>query len=218
MADKILGTLLRALERVYKFPSAQKGSPDSFELDLPIQPIHDLSKMAILGSGIAPINDGYWIQTARHAHVAVGQLTSTPSPFDNSLPVANGFPATRSQRDLAWWMIDSWSYNDDFGDFSDARDAINHGSATVGPYAVGAQLRRRILHYWSTRAGSDNLQDSDLYVVDTGFPLRVLENQISTISAFWYLLSNSQNVGTVNIDFNMLFWMGPPGVCPPKAW
>lgn len=214
MADRILGTLLKALERVYRFPSAQKGAPDSVELDLPIQTVHDLSNIAEYGSGLAPINDGFWVFTNRHVHAAGGTLVNTPTPFDTSLPVANGFPANRGGgiTEMVWWFYNTWCETSSGGNYSSSRDYIVHGSATVGPYVTGASLQKMLLHYWIGQQEGSCVEDSDSLVWKQ-WPIRVLQNPSSTISAYWRCQSVS--TGATNIDFNMMCWFGPKGILAP---
>jgi len=215
MADRILGTLLKSLERVYRFPSAQKGSPSDFELDLPIQPVHDMSQMAEVGSGVSPVNDGLWVFTRRHEHVANGTISSTPSVWDTSIPVANGF-IRPAQTEYAWWIFDSWCYGDDQVDYSAAYDGIAHGSASVGPYIAGASLQRRMLHYWTTITANGGIQGATEWN-PIPYPIRVLDNQVATISSYWFLMSTAAVGGTINVDFNMMFGMWPRGVLAPGA-
>lgn len=215
MPDRILGPVLRTFEKLYRFPSAQKGSPSEVEMDLPIQVVHDASRLPVFSSAIAPINDGFWIQTGRHAHVAVGGLISTLSIFDNSLPVANGFPATLDKKETAAWYWDSWLMCSDGGDFNYGIDALQHGSATVGRYVSGASLQRRILHYWDDVVNTMGVQDSNERPDRPPYPIRLLTNPNSTVSAFWWIQTAADNAGTNNIDFNALWWLGPIGVGPP---
>jgi len=217
MADRILGRLLRPLEKVYKFPGAQKGAPDSFELDLPIQPVHDVSRMASVRSATGPINDGFWNFTSRIVHAGASILSTTPSPWSAS--VANGFPEDRGGNapEVAWWIYNIWvtlSSNS----LVNLGAAVVHGSATVGPYITGASAKMQPLIYCETSApygvGTDRwaLEKSTIQATPN-FPLRVMDNPSGLLPAYnWY---QSQSTGPMNVDFNQQMWMGPAGVMPP---
>ena len=217
MADRILGRLLKPLEKVYRFVGAQKGAPDTFELDLPIQPVHDLSRMAGIRSSVGPINDGFWNFTARHVHAGAGTITSTPSPWTSS--VANGFPASRggSAPEIAWWIYNIWVIASN-SNVSSGFAAVIHGSATVGPYVAGGSPKGEPLFWGIRRFGgltaTDQVMghDADEYLT-VPWPIRVMDNPDGILPAYMWYQSTTAGVG--NVDFNQKLWFGPSGVLPP---
>ena len=96
MATSILSRVLQSLQSIYSFPNAQKSAPGDIELDLPIQPVHDVSKLSHIGSALGPLA-GWWIGSTIHTHAAVGTITSTPSPYDGSgAGTSSSYPASIS--------------------------------------------------------------------------------------------------------------------------
>jgi len=216
MPDPILGRVLRGLERVYNFRTSQKGSPDSFELDLPIQPVHDLSSQATIGSGVGP-NDGFWIQCDRHAHVAVGVLETTPS-FRQPDASTNGYPTTPSYDPVPSmvWQYASWVATTTGGaDFSYGIMAGSFQARMSGPVDNGGGVVQGPL-WWHGSAILGGLIRNELY--DQGFrpfPCMMSDIQSGALDFEIYIRSAADNAGTEELHFNTLFWLGPRGVNPP---
>ena len=221
MPSKILGRLLRPLDQVYRFVGAQKGAPEEFELDLPIQPVHDLSSMAAFRSASWPINDGLLNFTTRLVHAGASTLSTTPSPWSGS--VANGFPTDRGGNypEICWWIYRTWVTASNAG-FTRAIAMVIHGSATVGiSSGVGASAKAEPVFFGDggTPAGIATdyvvLSDSDDFINNVPFPIRVMDNPSGLIDSYMWVQSTS--TGVVNMDFNTKIWMGPSGVRPPQV-
>jgi len=73
VASEILATGLRHLWQTWKWKTAQKG-PGELELDLPIQPVADMQRVAELGQANGPFG-GYWRIGTTQVHAAGGEIT-----------------------------------------------------------------------------------------------------------------------------------------------
>lgn len=217
MADRILSRILRPLEKIYRFPGAQKGAPDTFELDLPIQPVHDVSQMAGFKSATWPINDGFFSFIERHTHAGAGTIASTPSPW--TAAVGNGFPVNRGgvAPDICWWIINGWVTASNFQG-SAFLIGVVHGSATVGVAVAGSSAKMEPVRYFHTDVlggtGTDYFGvENASFLLPNSCPVRVMDNPSGLLQSYSWLQSTA--AAAVNVDFQQKLWMGPSGILPP---
>ncbi len=212
MPEPILGPVLKALERLYTFRTAQRGAPDAMELSLPIQPVHNMDRLAAMGSPRGRQN-GFWIGGGQHVHTIVGGLVTTPDPFAPAINT-NEYPALVDARDESIWLYDCWMIQNDPADF--VIGSLDHvqGSTSRGPWGagVGAIIDKPLLY------GTAVFNE---FVTQTGtlnrwWPFRVLRNEGGGIGDSFLQFNTSAGVGgTLTVTMNYLFWLGPKGIIPP---
>lgn len=219
MPDQILGRVLRSLERVYSFRTAQKGAPDSFELDLPIQPVQDLSEMAALGSAVGPA-DGWWIIATLHTHVAVGSIESTPN-FRSPTNSRNQYPPAPAYdpSEQMVWVYNSWMRVSTNGaDFAYGTVEAVYQAQTLGPQqGTGAVVTGPVLFYADGPLPSGGVAILPDLTAEQRFPLPGIMSANLAGSLDFELLvrTTADNGGSESIYTNTLFWLGNRGVRPP---
>lgn len=214
MPDTYLSRILKGLERMYQFPSAQKGAPSDVELDLPIQVVQDVDGLATMGAGVGRQN-GFWLWNVGITHVATGSIIATPNPF---LPAVagNGFPAIIDARDDSIWLYDIWGNSDDIGDVNSVMVSHAHGSIAVGPSnGVGGPQVWQPMFYATASNDSAFTPLSTARYFPT-WPIRILRNEGGgAADSFMRFRSIADNAGTVTNTMQMMIWLGPKGVSPP---
>lgn len=214
MADRIFAGVLKGLERIYKFPSAQRGAPSDLELDLPIQCVHDMDSLATMGAGVGRQN-GFWVGGGQHAHVGVGTLITTPDPF-NATVAANEFPDPIDARDWSIWIYDVWANADDNADFNYMILSMVQASRARGPWGsgTGSILRRNILD--GSVVSDEAVIGNTVNYNAVPMPFRIMRNEGGGVGdSFLRFVSAAKVAGTCNIAINYNFWLGPKGLAPP---
>lgn len=220
MPNRILGSVLKGLETIFQFRGAQKAAPQEMELDLPIQVVADVSRIAGLGAGIG-FFQGFTVFGDVHSHVAVGDIVTTGFPRFPST-AQNGYVDKWDPRNYWGWIYDTWVGDNDDADVDSAFVALVQGQGSIGAINAGspANVRFPLFAGPSLAVGvvednvipNDNLQRGPSYPM----PLLIRPTELSTNDPFLYFRSSSKNAGTVTITMNTLFWVGPRGALPPK--
>lgn len=218
MATKILGSLLRSLENVYRFQSAQKGSPEEFELDLPIQPVHDLAEMAGFGAAIGPY-DGWWQMYENLVHAGAGTLIATQFPRQPTNAL-NSYPSTPAYVPEDYMP---WCYR--------ASAAVSTNNLSYLMVGVEPALPTFGV---SDAASPTNFQYPILYAEDTaplsGTPTICIPDNKSMnqspcpmpaqtaagTGGDAFIRFTSKVTAAMTSYFNVLFWLGPTGMRPPR--
>lgn len=213
MADRILSKVLKALETVYQFPGGQKGAPESMELDLPIQVVHDASSSARIGR--APgMSDGWWLLEDYHNHLGLGTLVTTPSLRTPGFASSNTYPAPYNKEDLQAWIYDSFVCMDDAGDFALAMSGLQFCNQAIGPVNINGANTPRIPLYYGTAPVSTLVLKGSNQKAEIPIPYITYPGGNANDSVL-YNYSTADNVGTCGISIFTLFWLGPKGTPPP---
>ena len=191
---------LEALDWIYNFAEGLTHL-SSMAVDGEIQPVHDLSREAEVGSGLSQ-ELGYFIDGSIHVHSGSGTIRDTLDPWaqvDLHRPIRAGSGV---------WMIAGFCHQTSSGDFTEAGISVTYPTIPdaflagnqIGthffPDALVAVISGDIVAGDDTRV--TNLVDMPLYIPD-GSTI----NNVSTAG------------GAITIDVMNLFWAGAKGVLPP---
>jgi len=213
---RIFSGVIRALSNIYQYPDSQKAAPGEIELDLPIQVVHDVSRIATPGAALGE-RSGFWVGGATHAHVATGNLTSTPSPYDNTGTTASStYPTAPDPLEWGAWIYSAWIETNDQVDWNYGTLGINQGIDNLGPAGAGVPIAIQNIVYWNARVNDYPIENS----ATAGrfarpIPLLTRIPVSGTGRPFLRFLTNADTAGTVTNDMNYLFWMGKRGTLPP---
>lgn len=217
MATGILASVLRSLSNVYRFTSGGVSAPSEFELDLPIQGVHDLSTMAGLGAAIGP-SDGFWVQETEFTHVAVGTIIFNAS-MRFPATVYNGYPPIPSYNPETQqcWIYQSWGYCTDDSDFNYMLISILHAESSIGPVGTTAVGILPHLIFRSTTVVRNLCLPTHDMLEGRPTPILLAPQDTSATDAFLECVSVADTLGTtVNTCCNLI-WVGPKGVRPPMG-
>jgi len=215
-----LSTVLRSLERVYRFRSSQRTAPDELELDVPIQVVHDVSRMAQYGTGVGPKNFGFWIAAFQNVHTVTGNLTGTMQ-LDNPTNSLNGYPDTFSADDFQAWIMRAWMDSTDTGDMAGAQVIMGHSASSIGPTGVAGVIANDIVVMGDGSAPAANADGSGRTIIQNSEPSNWFHRPVPLLqkedgsAALMKFTSTADGAGTVTVDFNVLFWLGRKGATPP---
>lgn len=214
MGAPILGQVLKALERIYTFRTAQKGSPEEFELDLPIQPVQDLGEIAKLGAAIGP-NGGWWYASTFNVHVVNGSLTSTLDVFAPGA-VENGFPDGFDLSKFQAWVYDSWADVTTEANFNAASAKVTPGLSGFGPTAAGGvgQATKTLWFNVGVYVGGVTGGTTKIFSAPSQ-PMPLLDAPGAANRSLLVGTSTADVAGILTVRFNWLIWIGPLGVNPP---
>jgi hypothetical protein len=216
MGIPILGGILRRLESLYTFRSGGASAPSEFEVDLPIQPVHDVGPMAGLGASIGP-NGGFWLSAVQITHTVTGEINFNHSlRYDFTASTFPPIPSYDSENQWAW-VYNVWVGCSDNSDLQYARMAILQSDFSLGSHGGVVPT-----------VGHQVIFDGDTMLFDTVenemqgrpmFPIPMLlgPNADSTTDAFLVVSSRADNAGTLINTFTNLFWVGPKGIHPPMV-
>jgi len=215
MSTQILGNLLRSLDKVYRFRSAQHGAPESFELELPIQPVHDVGPEARLGAAPGMFS-GWYVWATHHTHVGVGYITSTPS-LKNPTIAQNGFPAVWDAAVYQPWLYRVDAAYDDAADTVDAYFWLRQGTGTIAVDSAGSaspvvdnMLFRSVANF-----SNGTLMPSNNFTRFMPVPMLTRPGRSVLNESLGIFKTGAAVGGTVTYDINVLFWMGVIGTPPP---
>jgi len=133
MPTRYLSTVLRGLEGIYSFVSSQRGAPEEVELDLPLQLVSDVSRMAEYGTGLGLLN-GWTNAAVNQVHTVTGDILTTI----NLAAPANalfGWPPTYDRDKFMPWLYGGWGSATEFADFVRAAILIRYQPELIGPAA-----------------------------------------------------------------------------------
>lgn len=215
---RYLSTVLKNLEKVYRFTSSQLTAPEEIELEVPIQLVHDVSRDSKYGSGVGQ-NEGYWLLHAANTHTITGTLTFSIDPTNPSQRL-NGFPAYDPDK-FQLWIIRAWIDVTETVDNKEAGIFLTHSATSIGPAGAAA-----------VQVARDNIVSAlnTLVTSSGGLPMRsdanngVLQSQFHPIpllqtgdiaAATIGFTSTADGGGTVGYDFNVMIWLGRRGATPP---
>lgn len=218
MATKYLSRVLRGIDDVFNFRSSQKGAPSDVELDLPVQTVLDVGRYADYGAGRFGENFGWWIMGTSNIHTIVGKLIQTLS-LQNAFANLNGYESGWDEDDFMAWVFRAWCTNTDQNDFADCQTMIQNSATSVGPGGASGQAAVRHMIFRGEASIGVASGDRPIFSLnepsESLLPMPILaRNDIA--GANIVMNSNADNAGTVEVDFNLLFWLGPKGVLPPR--
>lgn len=198
---KFSASPLKALDRIYRFVGGLRGLSE-FELDGPIQPVHDIAREAELDSPIGL--QGYFSITESQSHAGAGVLNDTYDPYAS----APAFPGMEQSQGGIWVMAQHCTVGT--GSFF-----VIANSSYVYPVLAGA-----------FPASTEQLLFSFPDIVDqvtVGLPilcgdLARVTNQVTLpfFLPFGGSISiNSEASDVTVIVSTIVFWAGPLGTRPP---
>ena len=204
MAD-FLNRPLSVLSRLYQF----RGGPSirsDFDVVGPIQPVHDLSREAELGTRGRGAN-GYLELGQTIVHVGVGTLFASSDPYAlfDSIGEFSDFNSTGVRKDRLW-LLGFFASTSDTGDFEEASSGMLYQDP----------LRTLLLTRWTSAgsiieaAGLFPLISSVFFITPVPqFPI------FFPPGALWASRSSADNAGTTTTRIHSRWWAGPQGVTPP---
>ncbi len=200
---------LRALDRIYRFVGGMVG-PKRFASESEIQPVHDLSREAEIGSGIGGAL-GFYTRGPTDAHVGTGIIFGSFDPYE----MADTHFDQRSR--LGVWMMGAWCSTDAMG----AVRFVNAGVAVALPEipgTFGAPFETNLLtHAWFDEImeipvneghAANQTEGSSRALQYDGLPLYLPDGTI-----IHHRTEATTNV--VEISIRILFWIGARGARPP---
>ena len=221
MPVRYLSTVLRGLDGIYQFVSSQRGAPEEVELDLPIQVVSDVSRMAEYGTGLGLVN-GWTIAALIQTHTVTGQLLSfiDPATPTNAL---FGWPASYDRETFMPWVYNSWMTSDDNADFSAASAYIRYQIEMVGPAGTLSTIQNLVLSNYdgtvlvptTTERFGTNLDSPSFESPMRPIPMPGRSGGISTVQPNLIYASISDSGGTISFDWNTLLWIGSRFANPP---
>ena len=208
---KILKPVLRLLERLYSFPGAQAGAPVDIDIGLPIQVVHDVSRMSELGNAsIVRASHGYWLASSTQSHSGAGGLTENL----NLITPAVASEGWKMVEETHWaWVVDVWGLSSAQSTFTSAQVLIDNvtNDFFIGPSTDQPDSVERLL-WRSVSVVTDGTPVKNVLIPLTpplaNFPALVLSPQDG-------LEFQSKASGAVAITENVLLWVGLRGTFPP---
>jgi len=202
---------LRALDWIYRFVGGMTG-PKTVELSTSLQLVHDVSRLAQIGSGVGSFN-GYFMRGGTDAHVAAGAILTSFDPYG----LADTLGLERSG--VGVWLCDvSAQMNDNVARFNNA--AVSFAYPGVNDFFSSTVPRQVLLA---------NFEDAALEV-QVNVPLAgpiAAGNQAPLILARLPMFlpdggtihqtTAQTGAGDIDIIVNCLLWMGAKGALPPNA-
>ena len=203
MAD-FLNRPLSVVSRLFQFRGAATIR-SSFDVGTPIQPVHDVSREAELGTR-GQAQNGYLELGQTITHVGVGTLffTSDVYALFDSIFEFSDF-ASQSNRKDRLWLLGLFATTEDVADFASAASGILYQDPT----------REYLLARWDTAVngftavGNAPLIGTDLINPKPSFPI------FFPPGSLWDSTSVADNVGTTVTRIFSRWWAGPQGVTPP---
>lgn len=206
---KIQRKVLTLLEALYRFTSSQDGAPSEFQLGLGITPVHDLSRMAQIGSALINRDSaGYWVASIRAVHVAPGTLNVD---MNFVTPGSSGEGYIFVERTHWIWIMEVWGRTNDTGDFAEANVSINPitNDFFIGPSEGIPDSVASLIQRWTAAIGS-GIMIPTIEPEHGPSPVLLLSPQDGV-----RFNSVADNVGTVTNTLNMLLWIGLRNTFPP---
>lgn len=216
-----LSTVLRTLERLYRFRSSQLTAPEEIELGVPIQLVNDVSRMAMYGSGVGD-NLGYYLAHLKTTHTVNGTLTLAITP-NNPTQALNGWPSTYNPDRFQLWILRAWADNNDPTDFVRAGAFLQHSASSIGPAGGSAVQQARDNIFLAresvtvadsagepTAAGSTRPVQQSLFSV----PIPLLQKDDGAAATIG-ITTTAGTGGTLSVDVNFLLWLGVKSATPP---
>jgi len=223
LPTRYLSGVLRGLDNIFNFRSSQRGAPEEIELDLPVQTVLDVERIASYGSGFG-VNAGWWIAATTHTHTVVGTLSTTLNPYRPAFSV-NGYPVAVDMEDFMVWFYSGWAQNSQTADFDEATIGLLMQAATVGPSAAATfGMSASLMLAWDSFRNSTpginymfNNQEPPTSSPHRPVPMPAISGdvQAATRPAVFYT-SVSLAAGTVTVLMNSLHWIGAK-LAPPPA-
>jgi len=192
---------LRYLDALYKMVGGLSG-PNTFAVESAIQPVHDVSRIAQIGSGFSD-QLGYFVAGVTDVHSGAGAIRASLDPYDQV--DARGFP----RADSGVWLISA------FGTCSSSANFVTAGVAITYPTIPDAFAGQQIL----THIFPDALLAVTTTPVLIGDLARVTEhNPVSPLfipdgSTLDFLTQAVTGANTINL--HALMWAGARGALPP---
>ncbi len=206
---KIQRKVLTLLEALYRFTSSQDGAPSEFQLGLGITPVHDLSRMAQIGSALINRDSaGYWLASIRAVHVAAGTINTNMNFVS---PGTSGEGYIFVERTHWVWLMESWCITNDNADFGETNVALNAitNDFFIGPSEGVPSSVIQLVQRWTATLGS-GMGVPTLDPDHGSAPVLILSPQDGV-----RFNSVAINTGTVTNTLNMLLWIGLRNTFPP---
>jgi len=212
---------LGVLDKVYDFDGGTRGLSE-FDLEGAIQPVHDLSREAELGSGHGR-NHGFYIMRIVNTHVGVGSITDQLNIFTPTNRFGTYTPVDPSSEWI--WGFNAWMEADEATDFASATLHLNAGTGgsrdsllgAFEPAGAGAGTDPpgiRLIAFWNAIVGASppDLGNRSNTIMPS---YNIRPFPIPFAQAVLTFVSTSDTAGTIEIAMSMLIWRGPRGVTPP---
>jgi len=194
---------LGVLDNIYRFVGGQSG-PNSFAEEMAIQPVHDVSREAELGTAQSP-ERGYFLRGFDHAHVGTGSIFNQQGCYDRTFDSLDA-------EDVDLWIIDVLCQNNDASDFASAGGGLEY---PILPGVFNAQIKS--LREFVDADQVPALISSGLVPVPPVDDFAVLPIYCPHGSEF-VQRTTSDNAGTVTISVYFLFWAGARRTSPPGLY
>jgi len=190
---------LGILDNIYRFVGGQTG-PTSFAEEMAIQPVHDVSREAEMGTAQSAAL-GYFLEGFTQSHVSTGTIFGTADAY------------ARTFRDLAaedvdLWIIDALCVCDDAADFESAATGISY---PIIPDAFPTAFVKHVREFTTPLAALTSGGVAPVPPVGdlVSLPMYVPHGSQQLAR------STADNAGTVDISTFFLFWAGARGALPP---
>ena len=195
---------LKWLDGLYDFVGGMSGLRD-FCLEGSVQPVHDVSDMAMYATALGR-NMGYWYIWTQQVHSGAGEIADTVNPFAAGSAVVNNYPATLDEG-YRIWVIDGWG--NVTANFNYAQLEVDDDTDMLGPKdATGTQPNRLLRNWDNTTQGYLSMAAPSVGSINPPFQPVFLPHGGKLV-----FRSACTGAGTVNML--ALIWVGKVGATPP---
>lgn len=203
---RFLARVLDALDNIYRFESALKA-PSGVEIALPIQTVHDVSRLTSRGSG------RYWLIRATMVHAGAGSITTIVDPYapaSGTTVALNGWTTPGLQEEI--WFIDAFGHlaGGAAANFNGGGVGINYPPRDVGlEYILNTATSTQLIRSWtsSTSYFGTFIPGGGL----THLPRPSFLPRGTTISI---LTAEGGGIGITTLT-SLIIWRGAAGTTPP---
>jgi len=201
--SKFSASPLKALDRIYRFVGGLSGLRE-FELEGPIQPVHDLSRQSELDPQLGV--QGYFTVGQGQVHAGAGTLNGDYDPYAAGvLPVAPGLEPA----EIGVWVMSALQFTD-----------------TAGTFVIGNQTYTFPTVAGAFQGGVEQLLFSfndEIDIVATGGEMLCgdsarVTNQVPLpffLPVGGTLTTQSEASAAATIRSIITYWAGPLGTRPP---
>jgi len=190
---------LGALENIYRFVGGQTG-PNVFTLAAPLQPVHDVSREAEMGTAQTGALGYFYLGTV-DAHVGVGNIFTTSDPYAG--PFRDLDPV-----DVDVWIIDALCTCDDSADFDIALLGLIY---PILPGAFATAETQLLFEFTTPARAIVSAGDSTIPAVIHRIAMPTYVPHGATLAQ----RTSADVAGTNNISLFTIFWAGARGILPP---
>lgn len=200
MSTPILASVLRTLSRLYEFPGS-KFAPDTADIDVPIQFVHDLRRDAVMGAAQG-VHFGYFVLRTGQTHGGAGTLQDS---ILLSGPVATGAGYAFDPAFQWCWFMEGWGESSVPANFVDSEIRYEVGTDWIGGAdAIVAGAVLSLVAFAGTLGTNLNTLDK----------VQTARRPSLILSTAPEIVFSSSSSGATVIEQSALVWIGPIGVVP----